>query len=249
MSKSINLLYSSQGSCCFENESSFDFFKKIRGMNEEITAFKKDQIINDFNRKDSIEVSRHNTYAVFPELMALIKQGKTISLDDIREQLKNRKITDKTFQNKALAMLLQNKIGVHFGLSSVCLSLLHENSHSFYIEQKQNVVNFEVKNKDHIQFIYSTNLYETNGNPAPALSLRIEIDITPSKVILRNVEITQLVNSPEANEAFDFLNNNQAALWERIIIFLKTIFGYNNNIELENEETDKISWQSNTKAY
>lgn len=249
--RSLNLIYSSssnlRGAADARNTG---FFSKVGKIREKVLKFKREDVINDFNQKDHEEVERGATYAVFPELKKrFYEQQEKITLDSIREGLKARGVTNEILQTKALALLLQSKAGVQFALSNVLYSLLLDNDHKFAMNQRCNV-EFEVKSKNRVRLILTATWDDITTSPQePSFNGRVEVDITPSKVVINSFKITQISKSDEANLAFAFLQSNQAFIWQKFVILLKSFFGINSDLEIENAATDSFSWEKNTKKH
>lgn len=229
MSKTLNLIYSSTYSPAIPE--SIGFFSKIKLAKGLILEGKK--TINDFSAADEVEIGRGNGYAVFPELV-----DKNITLDAIRNQLSNRGVTNETFQNKLLIFILQSKLGIAFALSNIVLGLLSENDGSYGVGKVD--LSFEVQNEHHVKIIFNHNLM---GYPENNLSFQChyEISIRPEQVVLNALQITLLSEKDSDKNTFAFLQANQASIWEKIIIFFKTLFNMNSDIVLEEKSIEESS--------
>lgn len=216
-------------------------------MNEVVLHFKVSDVINDFSSADEKEIGRGESYAVFPELAEMVNNEEKITIDAFRNSLQSRGITDVTFQNKILSLVLQSKAGLHFALGNVLNGLLMENNHDFLMQPNYHL-SLEVLDNKHIKINFTGNwrniMNETN---TADLRANVSVDITPNKVSIESFKVTQLSNSPETKSAFDFLEANQANLLEKIIIFLKNLFSLNTDIEIENVSKDDLPWYLNSK--
>lgn len=239
--KSLNLIYSSAST------TSFNFFKHIKSVNQTIIQFKKGSVINDFDITDETEIGRGRSYAVFPELREQVKRDEKITVNDFRASLCARGITDITFQNKILSLVLQNKAGLQYAFGNIFTDLLLSNKHDFLMASGYKL-KLEVKDEHQIKLIFSGNWRDIYDPDTPALNATVQLDMTPDKVTIEQFNITQLSNSPSTDKAFDFLEQNQANIFEKFIIFLKNIFGINSDAEIENVYRDQTPWNSNTKT-
>lgn len=239
--KSFNLVYSSQ------SNNSFNFFQNLKKMNEVVLHFKVSDVINDFNSADEKEIGRGESYAVFPELAKMVNNEEKITIDAFRNSLQSRGITDITFQNKILSLVLQSKAGLHFALGNVLNGLLMENNHNFLMQPNYHL-NLEVLGNKHIKINFTGNWRNImNETDTADLRANVSVDITPDKVAIESFQVTQLSNSPETKSAFEFLEANQANLLEKIFIFLKNLFSLNADIEIENVSKDDLPWYLNAK--
>jgi hypothetical protein len=249
MSKTVNLIYSSPQLKNPAHPENTGFFSKIELIREIIFKFKSEDIINDFSPADEIEVGRGNSYAVFPELQTLFDSGQTITLAALREGLRSRGVVDEFLQNKAMAMLLQGKAGIHYAMGNVLNGLLLENGHSFLMRRDYEV-NFKVKSKNHIKLVFTGTWQDITKAPKEdGLKARVEVNITPKRIAINHFEITQLADSHEATSAFAYLQHNQATLWQKIVIFFKTFFNANSKLEIENVAVDNKPWHENSKKH
>jgi hypothetical protein len=216
-------------------------------MNEVVLHFKVSDVINDFNLADENEIGRGESYAVFPELAEMVNQEEKITIDAFRNSLQSRGITDTTFQNKILSLVLQSKAGLHFALGNVLNGLLMDNNHNFLMQPNYHL-NLEVLDNKHIKINFTGNWRNImNETDTPDLRANVSVDITPNKVSIESFQVTQLSNSPETKSAFEFLEANQANLLEKIFIFLKNLFSLNADIEIENVSKDNLPWYLNTQ--
>lgn len=237
--KSFNLVYSTQ------SNNSFNFFQNLKKMNEVVLGFKVDHVINDFGAADEKEIGRGESYAVFPELIEMVQNEQIITLETFRNSLSTRGVTDTTFQNKILSLVLQNKAGLQYALGNVLNGLLLENQHNFLMKPNYNLI-LEVHDKNNIKMKFTGNWHNLNTySDVPDLSANISVDITPNKVTIESFQVTQLSDTPETRNAFAFLEANQVNLLEKIFIFLKNLFGLNADIEIENVSRDNVPWYLN----
>ena len=239
MAKSLNLIYAS---------SNISFLNKIKMINAIVFKYKSEGVINHFGPADEKEVSRGESYAVFPELAQGFKEGQEITIAALREGLRSRGVIDEVMQNKAMTMLLQCKAGIHFAMGTILNDILLTNGHQLLMSNEYDV-KLEVKGPDHIKLVF-TGVWQ-NFLKVPkvdCLAAKVEIDITPKRIAIYNFDITQLNNSSEAVNAFKFLQNNQKSIWQKIIIFFKTYFNTNTDLEVENSSVDKVKWKDNTNT-
>lgn len=249
--RSLNLIYSSSSNLRGAADArNMGFFSKVKKMKEIVLQFKQEDVINDFNRKDHEEVGRGLSYAVFPELeKRVVEQNEKITLDSIRDGLRVRGVTNEILQNKALALLLQSKAGMQFALGNILNGLFLENDHKFLMSSNYKV-EFEVKSNNRVKLVITANWNDITKSPQVAsFNGRVEVDITPSKVAINSFKITQIYESDEANQAFAFLQSNQASIWQKFVIILKNFFGINSDLEIENAASDNFSWEKNIKKH
>ena len=241
--RSLNLIYSSKTS------KPSDFFYQIKQINNIVLKFKKDEISNDFSPDDEKELGRGTTYAVFPELTKQTKQNRSITIDDFRNSLGLRGVSDPALQNKILSLILQSKLGIQFGLGGVLNSLFVDNEEQKFLASNY-ALSFEVRNNQRVKLIYSTVIRDiTKKNLDTDFTAKIEIDITPNRVAIDKFIITQLSETPNSNSAFKNLEANQVNILMKIILFLMNYFKMNSDIEIENVYYDKTPWDSNTRKY
>lgn len=242
MGKTLNLIYSSQ---------KLEFFNQIRGIGGLVLKFKSEGVINDFGSADENEVNRGDAYAVFPELKTMFKKNQKITLAALRESLQSRGVIDRHMQNKAMAMLLQGKAGIHYAMGSLLLELLQKSNQerelSFFIPAGCYDVKFEVRNPTHVKLFFDSTCRCVENPEEDALQARVEIDITLEKIAIYKFNVTQIGKSEAAKDAFRFLQKNQVSIWQKILIFFKTYFKANSDLEVENVAIDKQPWSKNTK--
>ncbi len=239
MGKTLNLIYSSP--------ERLNFFGKIKQIGGIVFKFKSEGVINDFGTADENEVGRGDSYAVFPELQTMFDSGEKITLAALREGLRSRGVVDQFMQNKAMTMLLQCKAGMHFAMGNILNGLLLENGHNFLMRPNYDV-KFEVQSPNHVKLVFNGTWQNIMVEPREdSLQARVEIDITPERIAIYNFNVTQIGKSPEAEQAFRFLQNNQTSIWQKIVTFFKTYFNANSNLEIENVAIDNKPWNENTK--
>lgn len=238
MGKTLNLIYSSA--------ERLNFFGKIKQIGGIVFKFKSEGVINDFGTADENEVGRGDSYAVFPELQTMFESGEKITLAALREGLRSRGVVDQFMQNKAMTMLLQCKAGMHYAMGNVLNGLLLENGHNFLTRRYD--VKFEVQSPNHVKLVFNGTWQNFMKDPREdSLQARVEIDITPERIAIYNFNVTQISKSPEAEQAFRFLQNNQTSIWQKIVTFFKTYFNANSDLEIENVALDNKPWHENTK--
>jgi hypothetical protein len=132
-------------------------------------------------------------------------------------------------------------------MGNILNGLLLENGHNFLMSPDYDV-KFDVKDPNHVKLCFTGTWQDITKDPREdALKALVEIDITPERIAINNFKVTQIANSPEANKAFKFLQNNQTSIWQKIVTFFKTYFNANTDLEVENVAVDKKSWGANTK--
>ncbi|WP_131795865.1 hypothetical protein [Fluoribacter gormanii] len=176
----------------------------------------------------------------------MFDDGKKITLSALREGLRSRGVADQFMQNKAMAILLQSKAGIHFAMGNILNGLLLENGHNFLIRPGYDV-HFEVQNPNHVMVFIGTWQNIMNDPREDSLEARVEIDITPQRIAIYKFNVKQITQSPAAAQAFKFLQNNQTSVWRKIVIFFKTYFNVNSDLEIENVAIDQKPWHENTK--
>ncbi|MFT4058995.1 MAG: hypothetical protein QM652_05540 [Legionella sp.] len=239
MDKTLNLIYSCP--------TRLNFFGKIKQIGGIVVKFKSEGVINDFGTADENEVGRRGSYAVFPELQTMFESGEKITLAALREGLRSRGVVDQFMQNKAMTMLLQCKAGVHYAMGNVLNGLLLDNGHDFLMCPDYDV-KFEVQSPNHVKLVFNGTWQNIKKDPREdSLQARVEIDITPERIAIYNFNVTQISKSPEAEQAFRFLQNNQTSIWQKIVTFFKTYFNANSDLEIENVALDNKPWHENTK--
>lgn len=237
MGKTLNLIYSSS--------ERLNFFGKIKQIGDIVFKFKSEGVINDFGIEDENEVGRGESYAVFPELQTMFDSGQIITLDALREGLRSRGVIDQVMQNKAMTMLLQCKAGVHYAMGNVLNGLLLENGHNFLMRSDYDV-KFEVQSPNHVKLVFNGTWQNIMTDPREdSLQARVEVDITLERIAIYNFNVTQISKSPEAEQAFRFLQNNQTSIWQKIVTFFKTYFNANSVLEIENVARDNKPWHEN----
>jgi hypothetical protein len=240
--KTTNLIYLSKSSVVGAR-----FFNNLNEVRKEVDTNKNDgNIFNTLTIIDANEVTRGPSYAVFPALKQLFEKGGSISIKSIKEELNKGGVTDEVFQHKLLAFLLQSRLGLAFPLPNVINELLDHNRFTFAVDNSRSV-ELKIKGKNHVQLIYSGTLNDITEIPQKhALKLSFKIDITPQKVILNSFKITQLSDNELAKNAFSLLQENQVSLWHKFILWVKSFFTDDKDLEFENEATDNIEWRINT---
>lgn len=252
MKKTIKLIYSS-GEMVKKQEGA-NLFSNIQEMKKSLSELKKQTDSYTFDEKSVREISRSDSYAVFPELKTKMDKNPDykITLDDIRESLKTRGINEEPLQNKVLFCLLQNKAGLQFGMASVIQSFLMESDINFYVDQESISVKLDVKNENEkvVKMIIDFSFRETiitkgSLESKEAIKVHMEIDIAPKKVTLNHIQIEQVSKSEEADNAFKALQNNQSGLWSKIKTFFNNFaskyFGAKTDSSLENKEENSMS--------
>ena len=160
----------------------------------------------------------------------------------MRNGLKQRGVSDVIMQNKVLSLLLQNRAGLQFAMGSILTTLFLDNGFQFVMNSNYKV-NLEVKNKQVVKLIFQGNWHNIlDESKESAIFADVEIDITPTKATISTFQLTNIAENEETNNAFDFLLANQASIIWKIIIFLKTWFNLNRDIEVENANQDKCAW-------
>ncbi|MGC1181976.1 hypothetical protein [Legionella sp.] len=227
------------------------FFSNITKMNKKVKEFKLLNSLVKFTQVDEGEISRGSSYAMFPELIDDVNKGGKVTIKSFRQALDERDIDDLDFQNKVLYMVLQTKIGLQFGLGAILIDWFNSQDNKFAINQDQSKASLEVTSNEKVTFIFKFILDDITIDPRkPAISALIYIDITPQKVAITDFNITQISDTPNASDAYQFLKDNQQnileKILEKILSYFKQLFDLNNGLELEKDNDENFSWSDNT---
>ncbi len=239
MTQSIDLIYTSRLTTI---NTTSQFFKNFQSISSTIYDFKKNSALHEITPADEVEISRAKSYAVFPELSSLVDSGKKNSVKEFIACLEKRGIREKAFQNKILSLILQNKCGIQFGLASIFVNILHENNAFFSLNHNYSVI-LDVKTSKKVVLTFKGIVCDTD-KIEDCLGLNIQVIITPSQVSIKHFKVTQLNEDNERSAyVFGVLKDNQASIWQKILIFLKNFFGCNHDLDLENDTKDMTPWE------
>ena len=196
-----------------------------------------------FTQADEVEISRGSSYAYFPELRKHVDQDNSITIDDFRKTLTAKGVSDPLFQNKVLCMILQSKLGIQFGLVGTLDGLLLNQVGSIISDAGTREISMEVNNYNNINLNIKGEIKDFNNHDVPPLiSFSICINITPDMVAITDYSLTQISNTPSADSAFKFFEDNQQNILEKILTYIKRFFGYNSELRLEENTDNRFSW-------
>lgn len=218
------------------------FFSNLRLMENIIKDHKKSNPIATFDQRDETEIGRSTGYAVFPELKAQVQAGTPISVDDFRHALAQRGIYNPAMQNKILNFTLQNKAGLQFAMGGIVSALMAEAQLAMAMNHNYQL-NIEVNGPDDVTLVFDGVWEDVTVEPRePAVSAHVEINITPSKILITDFNLTQVGDSAAANQAHDYLLSNQQNILMKLLTFIKHLFGFNAELRLEQENKEDQSW-------
>lgn len=229
--KSLNLTYSNR------------LFSDIFDQKKIIEKTKDETTLHEFTQEDKTEIARGDSYAYFPELKEHVAQGHAITIEDFMKTLDAKGVSDPLFQNKVLCMILQNKLGIQFGLVQILNGLLMSKGGSIISDQSSLEISLEVNNPNNINLNIEGKIQDlTDNDVPPQISFSICINITPDMVAITDFTLTQMSNSPTADSAFKFLEDNQQNILEKILSYIKRFFGFNSELRLEENTDNRFSW-------
>lgn len=219
-----------------------NFFSKVSQIHKEIKKYKNSTSLAEFTKEDDNEIRRGTSYAVFPELQDDVKQGREVTLQTFRNALDTRGITDTDFQNKILYLILQNRAGIHFAFGNIVNGLFHNDENDFtLIMDRDYTLEMKVNGDNEVTLVFEATWDDYSKDPRlPAITVNIEVNITPDMASISNFNISQTAETPQANAAFKFLEDNQQNILQKLITFLKEIFGFNSELRLESNE-DRVN--------
>lgn len=224
---SLNLKYSRHSS---------SFFSNINKIHEEIKEYKNSASLSAFTQAHETEIGRGKSYAIFTELRNDVTQGRKVTIESFRNALITRGVTDVDFQNKILALILQNKAGVQYPLGNIVNGLFLENNFQLIMNANYGL-ELNVNNNNDVTLVFTGTWDDYSENPRKAaIKVNAEVTITPDMASISNFKISQIADTPQANAAFKFLEDNQQNILQKIITFLKEIFGFNSELRLESNE-------------
>lgn len=67
----------------------------------------------------------------------------------------------------------------------------------------------------------------------PAISVSASVAITLEEVAISDFKITRISESQTARDSYQFLKDNQQNIIEKIISYIKQLFGFDNEFKLE----------------
>ncbi len=231
--KTLNLTYATDG---------LGFFSKIESMKTIISNHKKTNSISEFTQADEIEIGRGSSYAVFPELVVLVKQGGQITIGLFRECLNARGIADVALQNKILNMTLQSQAGLQFAMGKLVDGLFFE--HDFLLVQNPNYqIAMEVMCDGSANLIFKGVWEDPMQQPRePAVAVSVKINISPDMVAITGFNMTKLSDASVTTAAYDLIEKNQQNIIMAIITFIRHFFGFNSELRLEEKQEGDLSW-------
>ncbi len=238
MTNTLNLKYS---------KMDLGFFSGIAVVNKVMQEFKGEDSLAVFNIDHETEIGRGLSYALFPELRRDVIDGGQVTIESFRRALTTRGVSDIDFQNKVLCMILQNKAGIQFPLIGIIDILFHDNGHQL-VRNASYELSLEVNSEYDLTLVFkgTWDLYNTEPKE-PAISVSASVNITPDMVAITDFNMTKISDSPEANAAYNFLENNQQNILEKILSYIKRFFGFNSELRLEETNDGDVSWTDGSK--
>jgi len=221
------------------------FFTMIEMIRLDITAIKNNGLIDNFAQPDEVEIARGTSYAFFPELLNLVEKNQAVTTDAFRQCLIVRKITDVDFQNKILAMTLQTKVGLQFGIGKILFDLAYYHSQDLGLSYPQ--IKLEVQSNQNIDFIFESNIEDRTKDPRePVIQTLVRINITPDSVFITDFNLTKLSDNKEGSRFFDALKANQQNILMQLITWIRHRLGYHAELILEQqaEDCNRFPWRT-----
>ena len=203
---------------------------------EDLSNSIKTPIVTD-EVKDKFEINRGKAYAFFPEL---IDSATEISITNFKELLKAKGISDNDFQEKILTMILQNRVGIHFGIMkyiSVCFLPENGDIPEYSLPQDKISMNLEVIDSEKIEFHINSKVTLTSDDNTEIANINILLTITPDDVLVNHFKVETLNKSQEAQEVYELLKLQEDGLLQRIINWFKRLLG----LHIKNEIHPNLS--------
>ncbi|KTD62830.1 hypothetical protein [Legionella shakespearei] len=212
------------------------FFTNIAKIRNEIKAVRGSANMSVFTEADAREIGRGKSYAVFPELIKDVDEGRTITIESFKTALTDRGITNTEFQNKILYLVLQNRAGIHYPLGNIVNSLLLENGHQLLMNRNYNVA-LKVNSSNEITLVFKGVWEDFTQDPrVPAIEADVEVKITPEKAEIINFHLTKIADTEQANNGFQFLQENHQNILSKLITYLRDMLGFDTGRTLESKE-------------
>lgn len=223
--KTIDLRYAKKSS---------EFISDLTEMKTKIKNKKdSDRVFSDL---DENEISRNSSYALFPELQEEVKQKNQLTTARFRQALAERKVDNTAFQDKILATFMQSKAGIQFGLIHAINDLLLTDKFELFKNNKTQKLTMEVEN-EHSVLLRFKGEWDDGYNSQPIVGVEFAISISPEMIEIRSCQLTQLADNEFADEVFNVLEQSEQNIFEKILSYVKQLFGYNHELRLE--ETTK----------
>ncbi|MBI2785168.1 MAG: hypothetical protein HYX60_02200 [Legionella longbeachae] len=176
-------------------------------------------IIQSFDQKDDDEIARAGSYAIFPEL----------------EQ-----------QDKILHMLLQHRAGIQFRLGALI-------QHNFPSpkDNKQKYLNvdpvykLEIKviGKNSVDLSYTAKIIEKNPwdseDSSEAFNVTVNINITPDKVLIKDFNLTKVIDNENTNTAFELIQSQQQNILMQLLTYIKHALGFDSELRIDTQEEEQ----------
>lgn len=218
------------------------YAKKDSGFIADLTEIKtiiennkdSDRVFSDL---DENEMGRKSSYALFPELQEDVKQKNQLTTARFRQALAERKVDNTDFQNKILAAFMQSKAGIQFGLITTIDNLLLTDKFQLFKNEETQKFSMEVENEHSVLLRFKGTWEDQSYDSLPIVEAEFAISISPEMIELRSCQLTQLADNEFADGVFNVLQQREQNIFEKILSYVKQLFGYGNELKLE--ETTK----------
>ncbi len=232
--QSVNLKYASQG---------LGFFNNLGTIHTGIVQMKQKGSIANFTEVDEKEIGRGLSYALFPELKEHFNNGGVITIDLFKKLLSDRGVTYEAFQNKILSMVLQKKVGLQFRIGELINSLFLSNEFLLMVDHGYQL-ELVVNSSNNVSLHYKTSCYDYSSGEkvVGVLSVNTKVQITPELVTVSEFDVEQLIDTEESNKAVKFLEENQQNILQKLVTYIKRVFGYDSELRFEETKNDDNSW-------
>lgn len=226
--KNIDLRYASNSSAFFS------------GLNKIKNLVRQKSGITSFNQEDENEIGRGKTYAVFPELQA---QQEQITIQHFRDALHQRGVTNESFQNKILAMLLQNRAGINFRFGMNILDLFDTSNAIFTLDENREV-KIDIVDEKSVGLTYKAIINEKDpwtSKAYKAFEANVTVNISPEKVIIKAFDISKTYESEGTNDAYRAIQNQQQNILMKLLTYIKHALGFDSELRIEETQEDQTT--------
>jgi len=237
------------------SNSSFYFFEYVDIIANQIQAIKdeaKSKLVDgvySVGDQEKTEIGRGMSYAVFPELEEIVKNQEKITIESFRESLVTRGITDNSFQNKLIFMMIQQKGALHFFLGGILNFLIDKyneiNNHDNAFCYDKHKIQIEVIDKDRVNFYYKQIIMKVDNvssERTPAFRLETDVTISLNKTVINKFNIYKISDRREVDNIYNYLYANQQNILMRIINFIKELFGFGMELIVEETLSNDLLW-------
>lgn len=222
------------------------FFSQVEKINAEIKKFKRSNSTAEFTDAHSFEIGRGPSYALFPELLEIVDKGEQVTIPLFRKALHTRGITNIDFQNKILSLVLQNKAGIQYPIGNIVNNLFMNNNHSLLMDRNYKL-SLKVDDPNCVKLVFKAVWEDYTTEPRkPSIDVCVEVYITPDVVAINDFKITQISDTPVAHAAYRFLEDNQQNIIEKILSYIKRVFGFNSELRMEEAQANEQCWAPST---